>query len=56
MSNKKGANYISTLLNNKRAMLYFEEPSTRTYLSFETACHMLGIRCSDIRDINTSSK
>lgn len=53
---KKGANYISTLLNNKRAMLYFEEPSTRTYLSFETACHMLGIRCSDIRDINTSSK
>ncbi|MDD4036289.1 MAG: aspartate carbamoyltransferase [Bacilli bacterium] len=53
---KRGANYISTLLNNKRAMLYFEEPSTRTYLSFETACHMLGIRCSDIRDINTSSK
>ena len=53
---KEGANYLSTLLNNKRAMLFFTQPSTRTFLSFQSACHILGIKTSDIRDPNTSSE
>ncbi|MDD4644041.1 MAG: aspartate carbamoyltransferase [Bacilli bacterium] len=52
---KEGSNYISSLLNDKRAMLYFKQPSTRTFLSFQNACHILGIKCSEIRDISTSS-
>lgn len=52
---KRGSNYISTLLNDERAMLYFKQPSTRTFLSFQNACHILGIKCSEIRDISTSS-
>ncbi len=54
-STKEGANYISTLLNDKRAMLYFKQSSTRTFLSFQNACHILGIKSSEIRDVNTSS-
>lgn len=53
---KEGANYLATLLNNKRAMLFFTQPSTRTFLSFQSACHILGIKTSDIRDPNTSSE
>ena len=37
-------------------MLYFTQPSTRTYLSFENACHLLGIRTAEIRDPSTSSE
>ncbi|NUQ05485.1 MAG: aspartate carbamoyltransferase, partial [Anaerolineae bacterium] len=39
-----------------RAMLYFPQPSTRTFLSFNNACHVLGIRTSEIRDPATSSE
>ncbi len=37
-------------------MLYFTQPSTRTFLSFNNACHILGIRTSEIRDPGTSSE
>jgi aspartate carbamoyltransferase catalytic subunit len=37
-------------------MLYFTQPSTRTFLSFSNACHILGIRTSEIRDPSTSSE
>ena len=37
-------------------LLYFKQPSTRTFLSFENACHILGISCSEIRDTSTSSE
>jgi aspartate carbamoyltransferase catalytic subunit len=37
-------------------MLYFPQPSTRTFLSFNNACHILGIRTSEIRDPATSSE
>ena len=53
---KKGADKIASLLKNKRAMLYFNQPSTRTFLSFQNACYILGIKCSDIRDTSTSSE
>ena len=51
-----GARSLQTLLPHKRAMLYFTQPSTRTFLSFDNACHLLGIRTSEIRDPSISSE
>ena len=51
-----GAVYLKDLLPTRRAMLYFTQPSTRTFLSFNNACHVLGIRTSEIRDPSTSSE
>lgn len=53
---KKGADFLQTLLSHKRAMLYFTQPSTRTFLSFLNACQILGMQTSEIRDPNTSSE
>lgn len=53
---KKGLDYLQTLMSDKRAMLYFTQPSTRTFLSFLNACQILGIKTSEIRDPNTSSE
>lgn len=53
---KEGADFLKTLLSDKRAMLFFAQPSTRTFLSFENACHVLGMRTSEIRDTSTSSE
>jgi len=53
---KTGANKLSSLLNHKRAMLYFVQPSTRTFISFLNACHILGIKISEIRGTTTSSE
>lgn len=47
---------LSTLLFHKQAMLYFNQPSTRTFLSFQSACHKLGMKTSEIRDPNVSSE
>ncbi len=47
---------LQALLGDRRAMLYFTQPSTRTFLSFNNACHILGIRTSEIRDPSTSSE
>lgn len=55
-STKKGLDYLRTLMSDKRAMLYFTQPSTRTFLSFLNACQILGIQTSEIRDTNTSSE
>ena len=51
-----GARFLQDLAPNRRAMLYFTQPSTRTFLSFNNACHLLGIRTSEIRDPSTSSE
>ena len=51
-----GARFLQDLLLNRRAMFYFTQPSTRTFLSFNNACHILGIRTSEIRDPSTSSE
>lgn len=53
---KEGADFLSSLLSHKRAMLYFTQPSTRTFLSFLNACQILGMQTSEIRDPNTSSE
>ena len=53
---KMGAHKLSSLLAHKRAMLYFVQPSTRTFISFLNACHILGMRVSEIRGTSTSSE
>lgn len=53
---KVGMDFLSTLLKNKRAMLYFTQPSTRTFLSFYSACQILGIRPAEVRDPAISSE
>ncbi|MEM8854193.1 MAG: aspartate carbamoyltransferase [Pseudomonadota bacterium] len=52
----EGLAYLRSLLPHKRAMLYFTQPSTRTFLSFQSACHILGMMASEIRDAATSSE
>ena len=53
---KAGAIYMQSLLPHKRAMLYFAQPSSRTFLSFMSACHIVGITTSEIRDTSVSSE
>jgi aspartate carbamoyltransferase len=53
--NREDARYLRALLDHKRAMLYFTQPSTRTFLSFMAACQLLGITCNEIRDPRVSS-
>lgn len=53
---REGIVYLRSLLPHKRAMLYFTQPSTRTFLSFQSACHILGVTASEIRDAATSSE
>jgi aspartate carbamoyltransferase catalytic subunit len=53
---EEGARALRDLLPARRAMLYFTQPSTRTFLSFNNACHILGMRTSEIRDPSTSSE
>jgi aspartate carbamoyltransferase catalytic subunit len=55
-NSKVGSAFLQNLLFHKRAMLYFAQPSSRTYLSFENACHILGMRTSEIRDPRVSSE
>lgn len=51
-----GARALQDLLRHKRAMLYFTQPSTRTFLSFTAACQILGISCNEVRDPRLSSE
>ena len=51
-----GQDFLIRLLSHKRAMLYFTQPSTRTFLSFMAACQILGITCNEVRDPTTSSE
>jgi aspartate carbamoyltransferase catalytic subunit len=53
---REGLMYLKSLLGHKRSMLYFTQPSTRTFLSFHSACHILGMSSSEIRDSATSSE
>lgn len=53
---QNGALFLRTLLADKCAMLFFVQPSTRTFLSFQNACQMLGMQVSEIRDASTSSE
>ncbi|MBN2125417.1 MAG: aspartate carbamoyltransferase [Deltaproteobacteria bacterium] len=53
---KTGSLFLQGLLPHKRAMLYFAQPSSRTFLSFENACHIVGMKTSEIRDPSVSSE
>lgn len=52
----RGNERLRNLLAHKRAMLYFTQPSTRTFLSFMAACQILGLTCNEVRDPKTSSE
>ncbi|MGF1526418.1 MAG: aspartate carbamoyltransferase [Candidatus Competibacterales bacterium] len=53
---REGALALQQRLAHRRAMLYFTQPSTRTFLSFNNPCHVLGMVTSEIRDPSTSSE
>jgi aspartate carbamoyltransferase catalytic subunit len=53
---REDASFLQSRLFDKRAMLYFAQPSTRTYLSFDSACQTVGLDCMDVRDSSTSSE
>lgn len=53
---REGMLFLRGLLSHKRAMLYFTQPSTRTFLSFCAACQILGIAIGEVRDTSTSSE
>jgi aspartate carbamoyltransferase catalytic subunit len=51
-----GRLFLQDLLSDKRAMLYFAQPSTRTFLSFYAACQIVGLHPAEVRDTSTSSE
>ncbi len=53
---EKGKKFLASLLTHKKAMLYFIQPSTRTFLSFSSACQILGITTFDVRSAQISSE
>lgn len=53
---REGNAALRNLLPDRRAMLYFTQPSTRTFLSFTAACQILGITCNEVRDPKMSSE
>ncbi len=53
---KEGALYLKSVLAHKRAMLYFSQPSSRTFLSHLAACQLLGMTTGSVRDAATSSE
>lgn len=53
---REGILYLRGLLSHLRVMLYFVQPSTRTFLSFQSACQYLGMQCCEIRNPFTSSE
>ncbi|MBU2068264.1 aspartate carbamoyltransferase [Patescibacteria group bacterium] len=52
----KGRKFLKNLLFGTFALNFFSQPSSRTFLSFETAQEILGMGIRDIRDPNTSSE
>lgn len=53
---RSGMLFLQSLLSHKRAMLYFTQPSSRTFLSFISACQILGLHTGEVRDTSTSSE
>ena len=53
---REGALYLKSVLAHKRAMLYFSQPSSRTFLSHLAACQILGLTTGSVRDAATSSE
>ncbi len=53
---EEGMAFLRGLLPHKRAMLYFSQPSSRTFLSFCAACQILGMQIGEVRDPSVSSE
>ena len=53
---RAGMEFLQGLLFHKRAMIYFTQPSSRTFLSFLSACQILGLRTGEVRDASVSSE
>ena len=53
---KGGMDCLRKQLSHKTAMLYFTQPSSRTFLSFHAACQILGMQTVEVRDVSTSSE
>lgn len=53
---RAGMCFLRDLVCHKRAMLYFSQPSSRTFLSFLSACQILGVQTGEVRDTSTSSE
>jgi aspartate carbamoyltransferase catalytic subunit len=51
-----GMAFLASQLPHRRAMLYFTQPSSRTFLSFTAACQILGMPVGEVRDTATSSE
>ena len=51
-----GALFLQSLLASQNALNMFAQPSTRTFMSFQTAEQKLGMQTTDIRDVSTSSQ
>ena len=51
----EGADFLSSLLRHWTALNFFVQPSSRTFLSFNSAQSTLGMRRASVRDINISS-
>ena len=51
-----GSDFLQHTLSHKRAMLFFTQPSTRTFLSFCAACEILGLKLGEVRNPSTSSE
>ena len=44
---EEGLTFLRQQLQNQRAMLYFSQPSSRTFLSFCAACEILGMNIGE---------
>lgn len=53
---RPGMAFLMETLCHKRAMLYFTQPSSRTFLSFCSACQILGLKTGEVRENATSSE
>ena len=53
---RQGTQFLRTMLSHRRAMLYFIQPSTRTFLSFAASCQVVGMPYNSVRDRSTSSE
>jgi aspartate carbamoyltransferase catalytic subunit len=53
---RSGTLFLQDLICHKRAMIYFSQPSSRTFLSFLSACQLLGVQTGEVRDMATSSE
>lgn len=53
---RAGSEFLKSQVSHKRAMLYFSQPSSRTFLSFASACQILGVSTGEVRDTSISSE